>query len=163
MSDGIEHFPAELSDHDRGLFLNLSNSQRIIVDRRLWIIGQWDAARIVGRAAGLRESETVKSFIARMASISPPLVGARTLFAWRKAYKEHGIVGLFDLRWGILSDAETRRRICEWANRLTGPGLRDMARVAVYLLNVEAARCGKKLTRIPGLISTGFRGDRRAN
>jgi hypothetical protein len=160
MSGEAEHLPAELDDRDHTLFAMLTNAQRLIVDRRLWIIRQMEAALIVGRATGQRESDTLKSFVVQVAAVSPPLIGVRTLYHWRRAFRQEGIAGLFDLRWGVFSDVETRRRICGCAQRLTGTKLRDLLRVAVYLLNLQAARTGEKLSQITGCVSVGLTGDR---
>jgi hypothetical protein len=70
--------------------------------------------------------------------------------------------GIFTLRrrLGASDDAQTRRQIARWANRMAGDELSHLAMFAVYLLNVQAARHNEKLTRTPGCISMDLKGDR---
>jgi hypothetical protein len=105
----------------------------------------------------------------------PVTIDAATAWLKERGYRvSHGALGgwmkhahaqsLFPIRRlaGLGNDAETRRQLALWAERLSGDELSSLALFAVYLLSIQAARRGVRLTEIPGTIPMRSRGDRTA-
>jgi hypothetical protein len=72
--------------------------------------------------------------------------------------------GLFPLRRlvGLRDDAATRRQLSIWIESLGGEELSSLALFTVYLLSIDAARRGVRLTEIPGTVPMRSKGDRTA-
>ena len=77
---GTKQLPLELAERGQGWFISLTARNRLILDRRRWMVESWEAALAAGQAAGSRESEITRRFIYEVAFASPPAISTRTLY-----------------------------------------------------------------------------------